>query len=80
MLAQLLDLATPTLRDIAKEAGVSYFAIRSYRRAERTPTPAVLKRLAEAYRKRGGQLAEAAAVFEQLSREQRRSPPRRGKS
>ena len=73
MLAQLLDVATHTLRDLAKEAGISYFAIRSYRRAERMPSPPVLRRLAAAMRKRGGQLAKAATRFEQLAREQGRT-------
>jgi hypothetical protein len=77
MLAKLLDVATHTLRDLADEAGLSYFAIRSYRRAERMPSPAALHRLAAAMRKRGGALAKAAATFERLAREQERTPQRR---
>ncbi len=79
LLAQLLDVATPTLRDLADEAGVTYFAIRSYKRAERIPPADVLRRLAAAMRKRGGQMAKAAATFERLAGEQRAQPKTRGK-
>lgn len=79
MLAQLLDVATSTLRDLADEAGVSYFAIRSYRRGAHMPSSAVLKRLAAAMRARGGQVAKAAATLERLAREQGRTPQPRGK-
>ena len=46
MLRNMLDL--PTLRDLAREAGISYFAIRQYRQGQRTPPPTVLARLAQA--------------------------------
>ena len=78
VLVQLLDLATPTLRDLAREAGITYHAARAYRKGARTPSPAVLRRLAAAMRKRGGQLAKAAATFERLAREQDRTPHPRG--
>lgn len=73
---QLLDLATPSLRDVARDAGVSYFAIRQYRRGQRTPSPDVLRRLAKALRHRGDGLARAAALFEAAPREQTRTPNR----
>lgn len=79
MLAKLLDVATHTLRDLAQEAGISYFAIRSYRRGAHMPSSDVLRRLAAAMRKRGGALAKAAATFERLAREQGRTPRTRGK-
>ena len=66
MLRKMLDL--PTLRDLAHEAGVSYFAIRQYRQGKRTPSPAVLARLSRALRQLGvrvegdaGHLARVAA-------------------
>jgi transcriptional regulator with XRE-family HTH domain len=74
MIMQLLDLATPTLRDLAAEAGITYHAARAYRKGQRTPSAVVLRRLAAAMRKRGGQLATAAEKFEQLARDQGRIP------
>lgn len=79
VLMKLLDLATPTLRDLAHEAGISYHAARAYRKGQRTPSPAILKRLAAAMRARGGQLVKAAATFERLAREQGRTPQPKGK-
>jgi len=51
MLGHALDL--PTLRDLARDAKVSYHAIRQYRKGQRTPPPAVLTRLAGALRRLG---------------------------
>jgi transcriptional regulator with XRE-family HTH domain len=45
-------------------AGVSYFAIRQYRRGQRTPSAVVLKRLARALRKQGGKLGKLADELE----------------
>jgi transcriptional regulator with XRE-family HTH domain len=78
MLVQVLDAATPTLRDIAREAGISYHAIRRYREGARTPHPAVLRKLALALRARGGKLAQWAKALEAAAG--RREPPGRGRS
>jgi transcriptional regulator with XRE-family HTH domain len=48
MLRQALDTATPTLRDIAKAAGVGYHAVRQYRLGARTPDPTAVRALAAA--------------------------------
>lgn len=64
MLAKTLDFAAPTLREIARDAGISYFAIRQYRRGQRTPPPAVIRRLAAVLRARGGKLRTLAAQLE----------------
>ncbi len=66
MLAKVLDYVAPTLREVAREAGISYEAIRSYRKSLRTPPPAVIRRLAAVLRARGGRLAKLAAQLEQL--------------
>jgi transcriptional regulator with XRE-family HTH domain len=63
MLRHLLDLATPTLRDLAREAGISYHAIRQYRKGERTPSPTVLARLAGALRRHSLRVARRAAAL-----------------
>ena len=69
MLAKVLDYAAPTLREVARDAGISYEAIRSYRKGLRTPPPAVIKRLAGALRARGGKLRTLAAQLERLGGE-----------
>ena len=51
VLGHALDL--PTLRDLARDAKVSYHAIRQYRKGQRTPPPGVLTRLAGALRRLG---------------------------
>ena len=45
---RVLRDATPTLRDLAEKAGVSYSAMRSYRAGTRKPTAAVLEALGTA--------------------------------
>jgi transcriptional regulator with XRE-family HTH domain len=67
MLANVLDYAAPTLREVARDAGISYEAIRSYRKGLRTPPPAVIKRLAVVLRARGGRLTKLAAQLERHS-------------
>jgi AcrR family transcriptional regulator len=66
LLAQVLDFAAPSLREIARDAGISYGAIRHYRKAKRTPPPAVIRRLAAVLRARGGKLRTLAAELERL--------------
>lgn len=60
MLMESLDAATPSLRDLAREAGISYHAIRQYRKGKRTPDTQVLRHLVVALRKRSGRLAKLA--------------------
>jgi len=69
MLATVLDLATPTLREVAAQAGISYHAIRQYRLGQRTPPPAVIRRLAGVLRARGGKLRGWADQLERQSGE-----------
>jgi transcriptional regulator with XRE-family HTH domain len=67
MLANVLDAVAPTLREVAREAGISYEAIRSYRKGLRSPPSAVIRRLAAVLRARGGKLRTLAAELEQAS-------------
>jgi transcriptional regulator with XRE-family HTH domain len=64
MLATVLDAVAPTLREVAREAGISYEAIRSYRKGLRSPPAAVIRRLAKALRARGGKLQQLADQLE----------------
>ena len=61
MLARVLDFAAPTLREVAAQAGISYSAIRQYRKGKRTPPPVVIRRLAAVLWARGGKLRTLAA-------------------
>ena len=65
MLRKTLDL--PTLRDLARDAKVSYHAIRQYRKGQRTPPPAVLARLAEALQRHSVHVAGTALHLRQLA-------------
>ena len=69
MIATLLDYVAPTLREVAAQAGISYSAIRQYRKGKRTPPPAVIRSLAKVLRARGGKLRTLAAQLERLSGE-----------
>lgn len=80
MLVNLLDVATPSLREIARDAGITYHAIRRYREGQRTPSPKVLRALLAAVRKRSEQLAKLADELEAAAREPtpyKRSPKAR---
>jgi transcriptional regulator with XRE-family HTH domain len=68
MLRKALDAATPTLREIAREAGVSYGAIRMYRAGQRTPSANVLRALVAALRKQSGGLAKLVDKLEATSK------------
>jgi len=67
MLKQALKAAIPTQPQLAKMAGVTYSALRSYRRGERLPPPAVLRRLAKALGVQGRKLVELAAELERAA-------------
>lgn len=64
MLTKALKAAIPTQPSLARAAGISYSALRSYRRGERTPPPPVLRRLARALRAQGGKLGRLADELE----------------
>ena len=64
LLSKALDVATPTLREIARDAGVSYGAIRMYRAGQRTPSPKVRRAIVAALRKQSRRLAKLADELE----------------
>jgi transcriptional regulator with XRE-family HTH domain len=68
MLRKGLKLAIPTLRDLAREVGVSYASMRAYREGARIPSPQVMRRLVTALRKRGAALGTLADDLERLTK------------
>lgn len=68
MLRKALKAATPTLRQLAEDAGVTYSAVRLYVRGKRTPDSNVLARLVKALRARSGRLAKLADELEAAAR------------
>jgi transcriptional regulator with XRE-family HTH domain len=67
MLRKALDAATPSLREIAREAGISYHAIRLYRAGIRTPKPKALQALIRALRKHTGQVSKLVDALERAA-------------
>ena len=64
MLKQALETAIPTQPELAKAAGISYHALRQYRKGERTPSPAIIRRIAQALRSHGARLTRVADELE----------------
>jgi transcriptional regulator with XRE-family HTH domain len=55
--------------ELARAAGITYHALRQYRKGERTPSPAIVKRIAKALREQGTKLGKLAAELERLAGE-----------
>lgn len=72
MLSNALSAASPTQADLARAAGISYHALRQYRKGERTPSPAVVRRIAQALRAQAERLTRMAGDLEAAER-----PPER---
>ena len=68
MLQKALDSSTPTLRDLAAQAKVSYHAMRQYRLGARTPSAVTLRRLARVLRRQAKGLERHAAALEKLAK------------
>ncbi len=67
MLSHALDTASPTLRDWATRLGVSYATVRAYRLGSRGAPPAVLYRLAAAFRRQARELERCAVRLERAA-------------
>ena len=67
-----LKTATPSLRQIARRAGLSYSAVRMYVRGHRTPAPTIVRRIAKVLRARAAKVAKLAEELEAASK--RRGP------
>lgn len=57
---EALHRASPELKQIAEETGISYASIKAYRMGKRTPSPENVRKLADALERRGVSLIEAA--------------------
>jgi transcriptional regulator with XRE-family HTH domain len=68
MLKQALEAAIPTQPELARAAGISYHALRQYRKGLRTPSPDVIRRIARALRQQGGKLQRLADELEAASK------------
>lgn len=64
MVTKGLKLATPSLKDVAREAGISYHAARAYSKGQRVPSAEVRQRLASAFRGIAQDLADVADELE----------------
>ena len=64
VLVNALKGATPSLKDLAREAGLSYSAVRMYIRGKRTPSRDAIGRIAKALRARGRRMAQLADELE----------------
>lgn len=76
MIKQALEAAIPTQPELAKAAGITYHALRQYRKGQRTPPPDVIRRLAKALRGQGERLSRLADELEAAAA---RTPTRRRK-
>ncbi len=64
LLHKAIEAAFLKQPELARAAGISYHALRQYRKGQRTPAPAVIRRLAQALRQQGKRLAQLAAELE----------------
>ena len=63
-----LKLAIPTLRDLARETGISYASMRAYVAGSRVPSPQVMHRLIAVLRRRGLALGTLADELERVTK------------
>jgi transcriptional regulator with XRE-family HTH domain len=69
LLRKALKLLTPSLAEIADECDLPHNTVRAYQQGNRTPAPAVMKRLVVVLRRHGAQLAKLAEELEQASKQ-----------
>lgn len=67
MLAKILQFAAPSLRAIAREAGITEAAMREYVKGRRSAPAPVLRRLIAVLRARGGKLQQLAEELERAA-------------
>lgn len=62
-----LDQVTPTLRELAEEAGINYGTLRMYAAGERVPDdPKVIRAIIAALRRHAGKVSKAADELERV--------------
>ncbi len=64
VVSEALEVATPTLRDVAARVGVSYASARAWRTGARIPKPIGHRRLAAVLRKQADKLHKMADLVE----------------
>jgi len=69
LLHKAIEAAFLKQPELARAAGISYHALRQYRKGKRTPSPEVVRRIAKALREQGGKLKKLAAELERLGGE-----------
>jgi transcriptional regulator with XRE-family HTH domain len=69
LLHKAIEAAFLKQPELAKAAGISYHALRQYRKGQRTPSPEVVRRIAKALREQGARLRKLAAELERLGGE-----------
>jgi transcriptional regulator with XRE-family HTH domain len=71
MLSSALRVANLKQAQLAKDAGITYYAFRQYWYGKRTAPPAVLKRIAKALRAHSGKLQHLADDLERAASKRR---------
>jgi transcriptional regulator with XRE-family HTH domain len=67
VLRKAIQLATPNLRELAEEVGMTYHSLRRYAEGARTPSPPVMRRIVAALRRRGAALGKLADELERAA-------------
>ena len=67
LVARALRTASPSLESLAESVGLSTSALRRYRLGDRTPSPAVVHRLAGALRRQAQRLTRLADMLERTT-------------
>ena len=70
-----LDVATPSLRDIAEWMDTNYHSVRRWKLGRRIPPPNVQQQLARALRKQGNRVIKAADSLERAAQRQQKGQP-----
>lgn len=70
LVAQAIGQSRLTMRELAEEAGFSHQTLRSWASGRRSPNRKSALQLAEALRRRSGQLQELAAKIEDAAAEE----------
>ena len=69
LVTQLLNLLAPSLRDVARQHGVSHDTVRAWKLGRRTPSQANLVKLVETAEKRSAALSDAARQIQEVGKE-----------
>lgn len=70
-----LEVATPTLRDVAEWMDTNYHSVRSWKLGRRIPPPNVQQQLARALRKQGHRVLKAAESLERAAQRLQKGQP-----